>query len=908
MSEASKKLNFILILSLLSIILIAVSCGSSDSNFTSTNLNNTPSTFTNTPTPALTYKPISGYLYISNTSLEDGENITNTTVLDIPAVNPDSSGSTPLLTQISNLQQENPDDWNSPDIKELYDKLSTTLNQSQALPQTAKIFTKYQDSLNESPIPVNNEGFMSGQAVINDGDTNVELEISLDEDNYIEAETVIASDNLTSSDATEATLKSCPEKIISFPGEITILKIYSTINLEKAGLTVTLNNSGLGCLSRPVFLDVCSKKKQDTAYIFFYPKKNLSTPIDTKITARTDTGLQLEIFTEIIKSTTSISGRVFTGGKPLIKGYVRSIGPKAFCKLDSSGNYTLPRVFRGHFRKVTATYWIEDNNGKKIRHREEKIIDFFNSDLTNFNFGEELLTPTPTLTPTAAPTPREVTDPFYADTAISVMLQRDLWIKDLEIDQALQKTVQWLNGNISDYPPPEGIASAELDADEPTIIWITFTDGNSRCIHYYPMIVENSQTSVPIQRNLRDNPNTVGSDKVKILAPFAWQDEYTNQSVQGAIWDKLVAPSAEYDKRGSIRKLTLRNDIEKSFALRYAKYFTEDSVITIKEALHITNPDDSKSSSLAHLLEENNKFETISDLKNNLWMRVFTPDEINIIWANMETYTCYKMICHIKNYANIIQPEDFQDLADYGIIYITTHGYPDGIACGPMYPENIGYLKDHNWLNKSEKYSKLQDTGIWSIDIVTVWDPEAPGSYPSVIEVYELHREFFQKCANRDFSKSLIYINACHSYTFINSERNYNPMSDAKAYLGYDKFAGNNWARNISYYFFLYMIDSYKIPVEIFPSEDKNAIINPVPLPSSEPMSAQQAYKIFSEVRCTNKLPPYNLANPDPHDYSDPIKYPNKELLKAQNCVLKLEYKEPDIYFPVPVTITIEKK
>lgn len=106
----SRTFNILMLLFvLLSTIIIVVSCGGSDSSFINTNQNvNTPVSFTYTPTPALTSVPVNAYLYLSNTSLEDGENVEQTTVLDIPAVNPDSSGSTPLLTQLSALQQENP--------------------------------------------------------------------------------------------------------------------------------------------------------------------------------------------------------------------------------------------------------------------------------------------------------------------------------------------------------------------------------------------------------------------------------------------------------------------------------------------------------------------------------------------------------------------------------------------------------------------------------------------------------------------------------------------------------------------------------------------------------------------------------------------------------------------------------
>jgi len=539
----SKNLHInLLLFILLSIIFIVVSCGGSDNTFISTNpVTDNPSSFINTPTPALTSKPVNAYVYISNTSLEDGENIENINTLEIPAVNPDSSDSTPLLTQISNLQKENPDDWNSTDIKELCNKLGTTLKQSIALPETAKVFTVYQDSLCSSPIPVLNGGYISGQAVVGDTDTNVQLEISLNDDNYFEAETIISSDNLTSKDAIGVTLKSCPEKIVVLPGEVIMYQVYSTtgINLKEAGLTFSIKNSNLGCITtKPLFLEICGKKKYDKAYGFFYPKKSLTTPIDTVITAKTTSGLQLDIFTEIIKSTASISGKVFTGGKPFIKGYVKSIGPKAFCKIDSSGNYTLPRVFRGHFRKIIATYWIEEN-GKKIRHREEKIIDFFNSDVSNFNFGEELITPTPVLTPTPTSTPLSLYDTFYDEKVTKVLRQFNQWQLDLGTELAAQKTVNWLNGGISEIPIPEEIVEAKLDPDNHTDIWIYFTDGHKIALvnrpYFYKEIqgvsIKGKESKLKSENLIFSNVNqkagTVGSTRILILAPLMWDERRT---------------------------------------------------------------------------------------------------------------------------------------------------------------------------------------------------------------------------------------------------------------------------------------------------------------------------------------------------------------------------------------------
>jgi hypothetical protein len=71
---------------------------------------------------------------------------------------------------------------------------------------------------------------------------------------------------------------------------------------------------------------------------------------------------------EIVKSTASISGTVYTDGAPLIRGHVKSFGPKICSKLDENGNYILKKVFKSHNVKVRATWWTMEN-GQKIRHR-----------------------------------------------------------------------------------------------------------------------------------------------------------------------------------------------------------------------------------------------------------------------------------------------------------------------------------------------------------------------------------------------------------------------------------------------------------------------------------------------------------------------------------------------------------
>ena len=886
-AKFSKKLNITLLLFvILSTILIAMSCGSSDNSFISTNPNiiNTPSTFINTPTPALTSVPVSAYLYVSNTSLEDGENIANTIVSDIPLINPDLSGSTPLLTQISKLQQENPDDWNSPEIKELSDKLFAILNQSQALPETAKVFSKYQDALNESPIPVNNEGYISGQAVVGDTDTNVQLEVSLDDDHYIDAETIIPSNNLTSSDATGATLKSCPEKVFVLPGEVIIIQISSTtgINLKESGLTFSLKNPNLGCItSKPIFLEICGKKKYEKAYCLFYAKKNLTTPIDSIITAKTVNGLQLEIFTEIIKSCASISGKVFTGGKPLIKGYVKSIGSKAFCKLDSSGSYTLPRVFCGHSRKIVATYWIQDND-KKIRHREEKIIDFFNNNLSNFNFGEEH-TPTPTSTPSSTPTPRDFNDIYYDLRVSELLYQYNQWKKELKPEEATQKTVDWLNGEFGESTIPDGIKKAGIDSFDNTAMWVMFSDGHSVHIageeddwKIYPNASSTNKISnglekinknvvmrnKEIAKKIASLPNslqkaqTVNSNKILILAPFAWEEEMGMN-----IYDKTV-----YNEITTYLKGLKNND--GSYVYDITSVITRNNEIEYSETFHDPNIPPPE----------------VLDPKH--------PD------PNDPIYTLTKRLTlNILPERNYVLPGDFLNLSQYGIIYIATHGTPTSLSCGPVF-DNIPETQSLN----AKEYSEIDPNkldGTWFYSYREIKDPDNPEQIIR-IKLIALSNNFLSQ--QQPIKNSIVYLDACKS-AVDNGLKGYSPFNTAYVYLGHHKSCYVPWARRLAYKFFCYMM----FGIDHIPESNSDS-------PDAIPLSVRNSYNKFTSPPLL--LGDSNRLNPDPGYYPIDPNWPinpfdHRNAYNYYDCRLLIytaNGKYDDTYFPAPVIVTVQKK
>jgi len=159
-------------------------------------------------------------------------------------------------------------------------------------------------------------------------------------------------------------------------------------------------------------------------------------------------------------------------------------------------------------------------------------------------------------------------------------------------------------------------------------------------------------------------------------------------------------------------------------------------------------------------------------------------------------------------------------------------------------------------------------------------DTYAPYGDSYMIEVLELSRNFF---SNQNFSNSIVYIHACNSWSIRDA-------FNAMAYLGYDGTPNTNWSCPIGYYFFYYMMKGY---ININPDYIKNFSGNPPTLPHDKPMSVKEAWEVLGEIQ----------ASPDPKR--------NYINLAQRGVGLQLNISEnhtnEEIYFPVPVTITIEK-
>jgi hypothetical protein len=863
------------IILLLIICLIISGCGGNSgivsgtvSNPVSNDIISTP-----TPTPVLIQKPAEGYLLVTNSVTDEGDNVENLKVFDVPATKPDESGNQPFIQQLADTLKEDPQTWNSPQIQELYNQLNSTLSQSQPLTvyaSNASVYSSYQDSENATPIPVNADGKFNSQILTEVGNSSTELEVAINDDNYLNVETVTGGDMSSSCNDVTPGLKACPSKIMTMPGDVVEFKVYAypNTNLKDAGLTFTLNDTSLGCISPPIYLCKNGKKSYSQADGCFYAKKGLTTPVSTTITVKTS-DLQIEIPVEIVKTTASISGTVYTGGAPLVRGHVKSFGPKSCSRLDENGNYSLKKVFKAHNVKVRATWWTSEN-GKKIRHREEKVIDFLNSDLTGFNFGVPP-TPTPTSTPGATPTPRP--DIFYADQTLSATLQFEIWKKELGIMDATRKTVNWLNREEPGPAIPEGITGAcisYLFGPNPSI-FVHFDDGESFSFYTggddwfgsYPGNNNITVTDDINQKNkIKKTPSLQSSNsepvyftpaKIFIRSPFEWQVE------GGAI--------------------------------------STDNIVNELDSIGFTDYD----SKILHSSE--------------IDLLTIRTEERGGIYAN--GYYFY------SDEQNTITPWDYENLGDYGLVYIFTHASEKAFyVCFSPYTYSSRGILEHSQAMKEfkEKYGPKYDLikypyGVWGEDLVDLpsWYlphiPRSNGLCNKMVVTY-LTREFFKTKNDNpatNFEGSVIYINSCDTEMLNETLPETYPeepfrsalpaFSTAKLFFGNNGPADFRWMQRMGYYFFHYMMYGPVVP-ELVPGCSSTG---PYPGPFSDdfepnkPMHAKEAIDTLSGYG----------VNPDPQEYKE-----GEKILGKSHCktVVLPENSTDKVYFPGKVDVTIDKK
>ena len=201
----------------------------------------------------------------------------------------------------------------------------------------------------------------------------------------------------------------------------------------------------------------------------------------------------------------------------------------------------------------------------------------------------------------------------------------------------------------------------------------------------------------------------------------------------------------------------------------------------------------------------------------------------------------------------------------YGIIYIATHGSSISLQCGLVFdndPNTKTWVEEH----KNERYNAnprsihYNPNGTWNFLYL-----RGGGNLYDGQKRLSLTINFFKQ---QHLNNSLVFIDACQSWKIRDA------FNGAKVYLGY--FSDHNilWARSVSYQFFYYMMYGDETPF----------ISNP-------PMNVTQAY---NTLKIKEQNPDLTLYTNPPPSY--------------QGCTLMMQTQDEDIYFPVPVTITIEKK
>jgi len=120
-----------LLLLILTGIILCYGCGGGDNSGIVPNNVINPNTTDNqvnniisTTTPVLVTKPAQGYLIVTNSVTDEGDNVENLDILDVPANNIDETGNQTFIQQVADTLKEDPLIWNSPQMQDLYNTLN----------------------------------------------------------------------------------------------------------------------------------------------------------------------------------------------------------------------------------------------------------------------------------------------------------------------------------------------------------------------------------------------------------------------------------------------------------------------------------------------------------------------------------------------------------------------------------------------------------------------------------------------------------------------------------------------------------------------------------------------------------------------------------------------------------------
>jgi len=778
------KNYFALPLILLTVALIVSNCGGgSDTGII-------PAVSSPADAPDLVSKDVKGYIFhsASLSSSEEGEE-ENFTVLELPV-----SGEDGFINQLNEYIQSNPSSKSgSSEMDELLNAFTEEAGGFVPLNSWnsgAGLYSVYDDSSVASSIPVGHEGEISSSVLVDAADDLVSLEIVIPGGECYEVETISSSDVVAAKES-QINLKSCPEKIIIKPGKCKIFKVFSKpyANLSEAGLQFSLANPDYGCLAGPIFMRCGGNKQTGVAYGILYAKQNLDTPLDTAINVTVSSGQSLSIPVQIVKKTAAVSGRVYTGGVPLVKGYVKSIGPKSFCFLDSEGQYALPKVFQASGRKIVAVWWTQEGS-KQVKHREVKYVDVFGDVVVNFGVVVE---PTPT--------PRPPWDAFYRIKSGEVLYQYDEWQKNFGTDQAIQMTLDWLNGVLPASPPvPEGISRAIIVPFDDSLMWVYFEDGFSLGLRVKPYLRPDDSSASEGFSGACYNGNTYNESLPSSLTASDNLPDTTFKNTNILILDTMLWEEQEY------HLLNMETDT--------VNYWTIDP-ITHKYVLPANNP-------VAFVERVSGKL--TNDLaahqpegSYSITRRLLTKDDFHYgtPYPNPTPGGFPVVPCHLDvPLYDTVNPYEFLSLDQYGVIYFHGHCNYYMMQCG------LRFEGDESLNSFMENRPRF--------------DPDAPGKggdWCTILEDFPGYDEFssldggsphkieqFYITTNwigvQYLSGSLVYIDGCRSFAISASgddlpgslKTHFYDTCGAQAYLGYSQNASMRWGSRIAYYFFCYLM------------------------------------------------------------------------------------------------------
>jgi hypothetical protein len=411
-------------------------------------------------------------------------------------------------------------------------------------------------------------------------------------------------------------------------------------------------------------------------------------------------------------------------------------------------------------------------------------------------------TPTPTPIPTATITLPTSGDEYYDYLCAVIITQKQKWQKELGYPEGIKKTVEWINGTVTEPPLPlfikEGIQKADVDGYNPYIMFLFFKDGYETLIN--DSALEDYLTPVPTASVTHIQNKQLNS----IIAN-------TNQPGTLKNFNVLLLVPAVFDRSPGSEKNEMFSSI--------ADYLTSIGYKVANLSIESTE------------LDTNGNI-TFHYEEPSWWVKNFIG----------ETYPLQH--CEIKNESKVIRPKDFENMDAFGIIYIYTHGYTPN----PLPIIKPGNNNNNNEVSKLSQaylmtcpvYERKNSEGKYEKDaLLKKWEDEHPYHWwrgNTYLETYNaltpitsstyyykalLVRATYFAEINKDFSGSLVYLNACYAFDIYKDEK-YNPFKNTKIFIGPQNNAPKGGASKSACSFFKYMLGG--IPY------------------STEPLNAREAY------------------------------------------------------------------